>query len=294
MDARTQCSSDGSSATDYVGSDMHGLLTEKHVRRSYTLSRTRRAIRDPWVALPWMIALVSICVAAYFNYQLRAQLQKAVELPYSPANHLIRYERRPFVLGFGDDMTEYEAKPSPELDAKWDDLYSMGIVAVSQEQASHLEEKTQPLPDDPDNRYVLGMNVFHDLHCLNMLRKHLLPEYYPEHRNASSTEDGFMHIMHCVDALRQSIMCNVDLSIIPFQVGDHMCRNFEVVQDWAREHAMADEWDHEYRPVNDPLDSDTWAPGWHPLGAVASQVPVAAKHIEGASPMPLARKGTDR
>ncbi|KAK7923739.1 hypothetical protein PG985_007810 [Apiospora marii] len=278
MDGRTQCSSDESSAVDYAESDKHGLLSDKHVRRSYTWSKTRRAIRDPWVALPCIIVLVSICMAAYFHYQLRAQLQKTIELPYT--NHLIRYKRRPFVIGLGDNLTEYEARPSPELDAKWDDLYSMGIVAISQEQASHLEEKTQPLSHDPDNRYVLGLDVFHDLHCLNMLRKHLLPDYYPEHRNASSTENGFMHIMHCVDALRQSIMCNVDLSIIPFQampqwneewkfyqpqiVGDHMCRNFEAVQDWAREHAMADEWDHEYRPVNDPLDRDTWIPGWHP------------------------------
>ncbi|KAK7968799.1 hypothetical protein PG988_007872 [Apiospora saccharicola] len=50
-----------------------------------------------------------------------------------------------------------------------------------------------------------------------MLRKHLLPEYYPEYKNASGTEAGFMHIMHFVDALRQSVMCNVDLAIIPFQ-----------------------------------------------------------------------------
>ncbi|KAK8083992.1 hypothetical protein PG996_002773 [Apiospora saccharicola] len=185
-----------------------------------------------------------------------------------PANHLIRYERRPFVLGFGDNLTEYEADPSPELDAKWDDLYStVGIVAISQKQASHMAEKTQPLPHDPEHRYVVGLNVFHDLHCLNMLRKHLLPEYYPEYKNASGTEAGFMHIMHCVDALRQSVMCNVDLAIIPFQV-----------QDWAREHAVGDDWDHEYRSVNErPVGSGHLGSRMVSPSEAASSFTVAAK-----------------
>ncbi|KAK7968800.1 hypothetical protein PG988_007873 [Apiospora saccharicola] len=182
MDGHSRCSSDRSlldshSAAGYAESDIQGLLSEKQVRRSYSWSfKLRRVIRDPWVSIPCIVALVSLCMAAYFNYQLRAQLRKTVELPYTgqhhgemkpgPANHLIRYERRPFVLGFGDNLTEYEADPSPELDAKWDDLYAMGIVAISQKQASHMAEKTQPLPHDPEHRYVVGLNVFHDLHCL--------------------------------------------------------------------------------------------------------------------------------
>ncbi|KAK8140008.1 hypothetical protein PG984_000074 [Apiospora sp. TS-2023a] len=138
MDGHIRSSGDGSllsshSTSEYAESDMRGLVSEKQVRPSHRWSsKPRRAVRDPWVGIPYIIALASLCLAAYSNYQLRAQLRtplrtplrETVGLPYSPANHLIQYERRPFVLGFGDNLTEYVAKPSPELDAKWDDLYS--------------------------------------------------------------------------------------------------------------------------------------------------------------------------
>ncbi|KAK8054949.1 hypothetical protein PG993_000176 [Apiospora rasikravindrae] len=203
---------------EYAGSDTQGLISEKRVQRSYASSRGRRAFRDPWVMVPSLIAVISLFMVAYLGFQLRTQLRNAVKLPYSPANHMIRYERRPFELGFGENLTEYEADPSPELDAKWDDLYSMGLMAISREQASQLEEKTQPLPHDPENRYVLGMSVFHDLHCINMLRKHLFPDYYTQARMGKHHQGEVTnHMMHCLDALRQSAMCHVDLAIIPFQ-----------------------------------------------------------------------------
>ncbi|KAK8007182.1 hypothetical protein PG989_001173 [Apiospora arundinis] len=234
-----------------------GLTSEKPVMRSYTSTGVRRAYRNPWIILPWTVALVFICLVGYLDHQLRAQ-RGAVELPYSPANHMIQYENREFEFAFGENRTQYENEPSPELDSIWNDLFSMGIVAISQEEASQLYEKTQRLPHDPENRYIITMSVFHELHCINMLRKQLFPEYYTQFRIENRTKTQTDHLVHCIDSLRQSTLCHVDLATIPFQV---VRRASEA---WARERAVWDEWDLTYRPVNDPLDSDTWAPGWQP------------------------------
>jgi Mycotoxin biosynthesis protein UstYa len=60
---------------------------------------------------------------------------------------------------------------------------------------------------------------------------------------------------HCIDALRQALMCNADISPISFHVNTpvnvgvfprlattHTCRNFAKIQDWAHKNA-AGEWD---------------------------------------------------
>lgn len=56
-----------------------------------------------------------------------------------------------------------------------------------------------------------GPDVLHSLHCLNSIRKHLDMEYYagsitlpPEYRR--------IHIDHCVDHLRQALLCHGDLT----------------------------------------------------------------------------------
>ncbi|KAK8098782.1 uncharacterized protein PG998_012023 [Apiospora kogelbergensis] len=193
--------------------DTQGLISEASVRRSHA-----SGCRPFWVvALPWVLAVISICSSLYLDYQLRVQQRRYVPDPYSPANHLIQYEYREFTLGLGETQTKYEAAPSPEVDAAWNDLFSMSVVAISRDDASRLHEKTQPLPHDPEDRYVVSLSVFHDLHCLNWLRKQLFPEYYTQSTTENRTEWIVNHMMHCIDALRQSTLCHADLAVIPIQ-----------------------------------------------------------------------------
>lgn len=58
------------------------------------------------------------------------------------------------------------------------------------------------------------------------------------------------HIEHCVDSIRQSLMCHADVSTLVYQWnkerqrmqfhGDvaHSCRNFNKIRDWAKSHAI--------------------------------------------------------
>jgi len=58
---------------------------------------------------------------------------------------------------------------------------------------------------------------------------------------------GIEHMSHCLDALRQSLMCSVDITPIPWIWDaeakeakavaeiEHTCRNFDKVREWAQE-----------------------------------------------------------
>ncbi|RKU39716.1 hypothetical protein DL546_000199 [Coniochaeta pulveracea] len=98
---------------------------------------------------------------------------------YSPAAPYVDYENVPFGKYFAaDNRSPYMQKPTPEVDAMWEELYNFRLTGLSIEEASQLMEPTVHLPHD-DNTYVVSLGVSHQLHCVNHLRKALYPDEYP-------------------------------------------------------------------------------------------------------------------
>lgn len=52
------------------------------------------------------------------------------------------------------------------------------IIQIPMDQASKLPVQTVPLPENP-RYYVVGIDVFHQLHCLVTILAHLFSTYYP-------------------------------------------------------------------------------------------------------------------
>ena len=85
---------------------------------------------------------------------------------------------------------------------------------------------------------------------------------------------GVHHVDHCVDSIRQSLMCTVDVSALTWQWSNerqmnvekaivvHTCRNFDRIREWAWEHTAKDPFDSYFREPNDPLDPETWTEGY--------------------------------
>jgi Mycotoxin biosynthesis protein UstYa len=129
---------------------------------------------------------------------------------------------------------------------------------VNRATAEKLPNKTIPVSSAPDAGYLVGLTVFHDLHCLDSIRKALWadraargeggatsPTTPPS--NAHESHDP-AHLMHCIDSLRQSLMCHADVVPLSWQWSDtdggvraysdvtHQCRDFDSVLQWGREH----------------------------------------------------------
>ncbi|KAJ4470468.1 hypothetical protein J3R30DRAFT_3808153 [Lentinula aciculospora] len=184
-------------------------------------------------------------------------IQQFPEGVYSPAHVSVSYVTKRFNGSFPMTLTEYQGEPSPELDEKWEELYACkckyAISRVPREEAKKLTDKTVPIPGDESN-YIVGLEVFHQLHCLDSIRKSLRPDYYPPMQD--------FHTSHCVDIIRQALMCTVDISPIVWewrekeQVSDgrldaiHTCRDWNKILEWGKAHQIQTHFDIKTKAID--------------------------------------------
>ncbi|KAL2000729.1 hypothetical protein VTN02DRAFT_2700 [Thermoascus thermophilus] len=94
---------------------------------------------------------------------------------------------------------------------------------------------------------MANLAVFHQLHCLKTIWQYTYLEHYKSRNELFSKPDVEIHhhLDHCVDLLRQALMCNPDTSIITFKSVDtqaspvpeyglpRRCRDFEAILQWG-------------------------------------------------------------
>ncbi|KAJ5569720.1 uncharacterized protein N7459_009150 [Penicillium hispanicum] len=172
-------------------------------------------------------------------------------LEFAPVASAIEYHDVVFDMsGMGtraNPVTEYEGPPSPENNIKWYELLNAGIIALDENMFEALGQETEP-SSATDSTPLIHLEVFHQLHCLNSLRRLIY--------NTSTFTTGVnaeMHMDHCIDYLRQSIMCHGDVTPlvhIPRPGGPrgngapwmpnfrvkHTCRNFWKIHEWAAQY----------------------------------------------------------
>ncbi|KAF2123208.1 hypothetical protein BDV96DRAFT_15554 [Lophiotrema nucula] len=121
---------------------------------------------------------------------------------------------------------------SPDTERVWDELLPVDFGFI----------KHSTLSPDPS-----AVAAFHQLHCLNGIRLHLDGKH--SKRAASAHEDvSPAHMRHCIDYLRQSIMCAADSNLEPVneELGgvtgwgsERTCRDFDALVGWTRKHRSA-------------------------------------------------------
>ncbi|CAL1712108.1 unnamed protein product [Somion occarium] len=206
------------------------------------------------------ILVVTLCFALWVKNKPDCPFNPVYpQVLYSPAQEALKYQPKTFDMGFGRSKTIYQGEPSEEVDSAWLDLYNVfGLSKIPKWQARLLPNKTLPIPGDEQN-YAVGLAVFHQLHCLNMIRQGLYPEYYRDPVTGSiagfPAEEWPDHVSHCLDNIRQSIMCASDISLIVWQWFEednrasimmntvHSCRNFDNIVDWAKAHRRGHKFD---------------------------------------------------
>lgn len=63
----------------------------------------------------------------------------------------------------------------------------IGVNRITGEMAAQLPNRTSRIPGD-DNGYIVGLDVLHQLHCLNHIRKSLYPERYRLFENLTGAD----------------------------------------------------------------------------------------------------------
>lgn len=199
-----------------------------------------------------------------------------------PGRAAVEYKQIAFDSSIGNGKTPYQGVPTDESEALWEALYHRAshlaidaiIVAnlhaalfsrISYDEARIMPNKTAP---DRSSGYIVNLNVFHDLHCLHSIRTftyHFLSPAFnathnpytlypslPEGLHALSHQLDPEHLDHCIDVLRQSLMCAADITPNVFQYSPkhgqvrprstvlHECRDFDRIKKWAVERDVKD------------------------------------------------------
>jgi hypothetical protein len=135
----------------------------------------------------------------------------------------------------------YVGDPSPALDDAWEGLVGDRSFLLTEEEARDAWGPDYWQFYNTDRQgYLSGLSTLHGLSCLNLLRQFLDPDYYPKWKAAGAT----WHADHCVEHLRQMLMCSGDATPIPSRweenIGQwyvytdrtHTCRDFKSLREW--------------------------------------------------------------
>ncbi|KAK2616559.1 hypothetical protein QQS21_000602 [Conoideocrella luteorostrata] len=182
--------------------------------------------------------------------------------PYSPIWETIEFWEDNFVNYF-NHSTVYRGPPTLERELAWDKLWynhlisvdAAGVEALNQTQAGRHVEIIGSDPANP--RYGAVPEVFHQLHCLNIIRQYTWPlKMFDKSwgRLVPSLGDRVasrMHVDHCIETLRLSLMCYSDITPLLFLYdassplgskidfnSHHKCRNFSKVVDYVADYGV--------------------------------------------------------
>ncbi|MCJ1233598.1 hypothetical protein MMC14_001556 [Varicellaria rhodocarpa] len=173
---------------------------------------------------------------------------------YSPAAPAVEY--RSVKFNVSTKGNRFVGK-GPLVDQAWREIsYDMGDQMISPDQLSKLDIPKSSLkvthPTTGVVGYRVGMEAFHQIHCINLLRRVTYREYYESLYGEFlvGSEALQVHTDHCLEVLRLNTQCNADIGMFTFyMVPDdplawpelnswHKCRNFDKVRGWAVDHSV--------------------------------------------------------
>ncbi|KAI0530022.1 hypothetical protein GGR58DRAFT_525482 [Xylaria digitata] len=221
--------------------------------------------------LPWFLAFGSTGLLLYGRFRGPDELACTRLLnPYSPAieDGVVEYYDTDFENEFAH-KTKFRGPPTPEIEAAWNQIWNLGGVEVPLDGPAQLGKPSENLVhinSDETRGYSGMLEVFHQLHCLNLIRQYTWKDYYKDNLrewlnegdhhqfvdlNVSShaSVGDRMHVDHCIETLRLQLMCNADLtpmlvlkdesialgSKADFNV-HHKCRRWDRLVAWQRTH----------------------------------------------------------
>ncbi|KAF5227968.1 hypothetical protein FANTH_14633 [Fusarium anthophilum] len=254
------------------GSDESLLGSE---RESDEIEWTRPSQRQNWRTRAWVVLnlllfLISLglFVAASLRFNSESEMDSIRKTSfYSPVLDSINFKMRPIETEGGlfeaknPSKWRNSLKPDHEVDEAWEDLEIIRVFPITETEVRRLGKDPELLvkfPEDyglGDNAYMAQIDMFHQIHCLNLLR-HLAWAEYSRNGTAKKpfSDLHWIHVSHCTDILMQNLMCNGNLDIITFNwvetqsnpfpdfAVNHQCRDFDAIYEWQDKHSVPKEW----------------------------------------------------
>ncbi|PQE18761.1 tat pathway signal sequence protein [Rutstroemia sp. NJR-2017a WRK4] len=178
-------------------------------------------------------------------------------------SNAVKYETRPFLINIHNNT--FAGDPRPELDSAWHELFEDIRIRVSSEDLAYYNLTSIPLADG--SGYAAELGVHHELHCLvrtstrwifqtlispqKKIRHWIYKDYYLVNETEVELVEWKAHIDHCIEMMRESIMCRADPSLSTFKwlhgdaqsltavaEGHHQCVNWQSLLAWVRSQSV--------------------------------------------------------
>ncbi|OAA52902.1 hypothetical protein ISF_09180 [Cordyceps fumosorosea ARSEF 2679] len=183
----------------------------------------------------------------------RPEGKSGSHLPLPSREGLVWEERR-----FPTDIVDnpFTGEPREELDEAWHKLLKNDNILVPKD---YLDEKSLHSVYTKDgDEGVASLAVYHSLHCLKKVKRMLFKEHYHKDKTGDAMAREEKHVDHCVEYIREALMCQPDLSLVTFRwinntaqhadksgfwptnfdVDAHRCANWEALDSWAGQRAF--------------------------------------------------------
>ncbi|KAI0532441.1 hypothetical protein GGR58DRAFT_490209 [Xylaria digitata] len=232
-----------------------GLLKDNDHDCDYqdSLGSPRPIYRTIWCLHGIIILLYSVLYLTVTVLTLRAlrstdQNTKTTKYLLPDPRGLI-WETRTFPTNIVNNP--FAGDPRPELDDAWHHLLQNDNIRVPKGYLDELNLTTVYTLDGSEG--IASLSVYHSLHCLKKVKRMLFKEYYHSGKSDEAMAREAKHVDHCVEYIRESLMCHPDLSMVTFrwinntaQYEDktafyptnfdaalHRCANWEALDSWA-------------------------------------------------------------
>ncbi|KIW21137.1 hypothetical protein PV08_01717 [Exophiala spinifera] len=234
----------------------NSIVSTPNVLCCPNLNNSNSIAASKWLWLIHGVVLMTSCTILALAVSMRSSTLEHVRQfsAWSPAETAVRYDSLMYnITTVGNRFVG----AGPEVDKAWREIsYDMGDQWMSKSDISRLGMPETSLkvnhPQTGEEGYRVGMEVFHQLHCLNLLRKVTYKEYYEPLGGefGKGAEALQRHTEHCIEVLRLNLQCNADIGIFTLYLveGDplawpelnskHVCRNFDSVRQWALDHSV--------------------------------------------------------
>ncbi|KAI0601982.1 hypothetical protein F4775DRAFT_603564 [Biscogniauxia sp. FL1348] len=197
-----------------------------------------RTTRDPKTTKKWWLltlfnillfgGAVAFYIASWSKFSGRNACLKATSI-YSPVFDEIDISMTETLLNgslwLGDNPSVWRGLPnSAETNAAWDSFEHVKPIALTRAQIIAMGKDPSIVAkfnDDywhlGDDAYVGALDMFHQIHCLNMLRLEAF-RYWDQagERVLEWTEVHWIHLQHCTDMLMQHMLCNADAGFLTY------------------------------------------------------------------------------
>ncbi|KAF2805007.1 uncharacterized protein BDZ99DRAFT_451564 [Mytilinidion resinicola] len=210
------------------------------------------------VVLLLLATNLSTLIALITTKQLAAQIDSGDPV-YTPKSWA-RVDTLPTTFTRFNWWTVYSEKNFTETDALWDAINpAHGFIAMDREWAkSQHWPDSMHLPSDPSKNVYL-LEAYHLLHC-TVIRKTFWQAIHREEPYYFNPP----HAGHCIDMLRQYVMCKADNTPL-YLFGDdtagdeqyRKCNNWDVLRQFATDNSAC------YRDTPPDVDKNTFPLGAH-------------------------------